>query len=274
MLYDLGWFLTQMNSEQKIQLIQGLVDDLNDLPHRDEEKLDALRRRADMIVRRVFEDTSEYRDSLRRVNFYPMVAPADEEFHEYSWQSGKSSMLNILNTMLEDLKLFDSGDSTNDAESPKAPSSNQIFIVHGHDEAMKQDVARTLMTLDLKPLILHEKPDKGRTVIEKFSDYSSVSFAVVLLSPDDLARARNEASDLLKPRARQNVVFELGFFIGKLGRENVLSLYRAETEFEMPSDYSGVLYTPYDVSGSWRFKLVQELKSSGYEIDANKLIES
>ena len=73
-------------------------------------------------------------------------------------------------------------------------------------------------------------------------------------------------------RARQNVIFELGFFIGKLGRNRVLVLYQEEENFEMPSDYSGVLYTPYDSSGRWQFDLIKELKACGYDVDANKLL--
>jgi len=119
---------------------------------------------------------------------------------------------------------------------------------------------------------LHEKLSEGRTIIEKFTNYSDVSFAVVLLSPDDMAYPKDQTPENAKPRARQNVIFELGFFIGKLGRNRVLVLYQEEKNFEMPSDYSGVSYTPYDNSGRWKFNLVKELKVCGYNVDANKLL--
>jgi predicted nucleotide-binding protein len=96
-----------------------------------------------------------------------------------------------------------------------------------------------------------------------------VGFAVVLLSPDDIGASLQEPAKL-RPRARQNVILELGFFLGKLGRNNVLALYRHEGDFELPSDYQGVLWTPYDAG--WRLKLVQELRSSGYNTDANRLL--
>jgi predicted nucleotide-binding protein len=147
----------------------------------------------------------------------------------------------------------------------------RIFIVHGRDEEMKQAVARTLEKLDLEPIILHEQPSKGRTIIEKFEDYSDVSYAIVLLSPDDLAYPKDSSSEKAKYRARQNVIFELGFFIGKLGRERVCALYKKAENFEIPTDYEGVIYIPYDKEGGWKLKLAQELKTCSFDIDANKL---
>ncbi len=152
--------------------------------------------------------------------------------------------------------------------------ATSIFIVHGHDEEMKQHVARVLSQLDLSPIILHEQPNQGGTIIEKFEANASadaVSFAVVLLSPDDLAYPATGKSKEAKPRARQNVVLELGYFIGKLGRGRVFPLKRG-TDLELPSDIHGVIYTPYDSAKQWRFELVRELKAAGYSVDANKLL--
>ncbi|HGE71730.1 TPA: nucleotide-binding protein [Candidatus Poribacteria bacterium] len=174
--------------------------------------------------------------------------------------------------MLEELKLFGPSSKAGKVQKTDVKLSKQIFLVHGHDDAMKQAVARTLEKIGLEPIILHEKPSEGRTIIEKFTDYSEVSFAVVLLSPDDIAYPKDRSPKDAMLRARQNVIFELGFFIGKLGRNRVLVLYQEEENFEMPSDYSGVLYTPYDSSGRWQFDLIKELKACGYDVDANKLL--
>ena len=157
-------------------------------------------------------------------------------------------------------------------DAPQTAASQSVFIVHGHDEGMKQAVARTLEKLDFDPIILHEKPDQGRTIIEKLSDYDDVGFAVILLSPDDMAYPKGCSPEDARPRARQNVLLELGYFINKLGRKNVVALYREEEDFEWPSDYSGVLHKPYDESGHWQLELVKELKAAKYAVDANKLV--
>lgn len=144
---------------------------------------------------------------------------------------------------------------------------SDIFIVHGHDEAAKQTVARFIEKLDLRPIILHEQPNAGRTVIEKFEDYTNVGFAVVLMTPDDVGASVDD-KDNLKPR--QNVVFELGFFLGRLGRKRVCALYKEGVE--IPSDYQGVLFVPMDKDFGWKLLLAREIKAAGISIDLNKAI--
>jgi predicted nucleotide-binding protein len=157
-------------------------------------------------------------------------------------------------------------------ETCSAPRSNKVFIVHGWDDEMKIDVARTVEKLGLQAIILHEQPNGGsRTIIEKFSDYADVSFAIVLLSPDDMAYTTKEKPENAKARARQNVVLELGYFMGKLGREKVFPLLKKTYDIEIPSDYSGVVYTEYDTHGVWRYRLAKELRAGGFDVDANKL---
>lgn len=150
--------------------------------------------------------------------------------------------------------------------------NNKIFVVHGHDTEMEVIVARTLDKLGLEPVILHEQPNRGRAIIEKFEDYSeTISFAIILLSPDDKGCEANTFPESAKFRARQNVILELGYFIGKLGRNRVLVLFKDENDFEHPSDFVGVLYTPF--KNGWEWKMVQELQSCGYNVDANKLLK-
>ncbi|MBE0618640.1 MAG: nucleotide-binding protein, partial [Proteobacteria bacterium] len=103
-------------------------------------------------------------------------------------------------------------------------------------------------------------------------DYSRVGFAVILLSPDDVGRRRGDPPERLRPRARQNVVLELGYFLGRIGRDRVVALYLDEGDFEMPSDYAGVLFVKYDAQGKWAFDLVRELNAAGYGVDANVLV--
>jgi predicted nucleotide-binding protein len=148
----------------------------------------------------------------------------------------------------------------------------ELFIVHGHDEAAKEAVSRFVEKLGLKALVLHEQPNRGRTIIEKFEDYSNVEMAIVIITADDVGAERDSATKLseLKPRARQDVIFELGFFSGKLGRSRVCVLYKEGVE--LPSDYHGVVYVPLDSSGAWRLKLAGEIRSAGIDVDMNKAI--
>lgn len=147
-------------------------------------------------------------------------------------------------------------------------NKKDILIVHGHNEELKEKVARTIEKLKLNPIILHEQSNEGQTVIEKFEKHSNVSFAVVLLTYDDFGNVKSEKNH--NKRARQNVILELGYFIAKIGRENVMPLY--EKEVELPSDISGVLYTLIDETENWKFRLVKELKSAGFKVDANDII--
>lgn len=149
--------------------------------------------------------------------------------------------------------------------------SKRVFIVHGHDTEVKETVARFLDRLGLEPIILHEQPSSGLTVIEKFEAFANVGFAVVLLTPDDVgAMAADQTS--LKKRARQNVILELGYFLGKLSRKRVCALYKKD--IEIPSDYQGVLYVEFDPAGAWRTKVAQELVEAGFSINLDALLKS
>lgn len=150
--------------------------------------------------------------------------------------------------------------------------NDRVFIVHGHDNQMKQHVARVVSKLGLKPVILHEQPNNGKTIIEKLVKHSKQSgYAIILLSPDDIAFNKSNP-DNQKDRARQNVIFELGLFIGLIGRERVFAIVKNSGKFELPSDYLGVVYTKYDENGAWGFDLVRELKSLNYSVSADDII--
>lgn len=151
---------------------------------------------------------------------------------------------------------------------PVVPApSNRIFIVHGHDKEALAEVARLLTQLGLVPIILHEQPNKGRTIIEKFEEEGKVGFAIVLLTPDDLGKAKDDSA--LGRRARQNVILELGYFVGSVGRSRVCALVRGD--LELPSDIAGVVYERFDDAGAWKYKLARELRDAGYDLDMNKV---
>ncbi len=147
-------------------------------------------------------------------------------------------------------------------------SGSDIFIVHGHDDEIKNGVARYLERLNLNPIILQEQTSAGDTIIEKIERYSNVGFGIVLYSPCDKGGLNKEPTDL-KARARQNVIFEHGYLIGKLGRKNVVAIVK--DDIEKPNDISGVVYINYDLSGAWQTDVAKELNRVGYSIDFNKL---
>lgn len=197
---------------------------------------------------------------------------SDRDFQQYL-RSGFTNKIKILNTCIEqletDIELAGSAlRPTTPSDSEHSPTSTKIFVVHGHNHGTKETVARFLEKLDLQPIILHEKPNAGRTLIEKFSDYADVHFAVVLLTADDEGRLRGSSVELVA-RARQNVILELGYFLGRLGRSRVCALYQAGVE--IPSDYQGVLFVELDQSDRWRFELVRELRAAGFDVDANRI---
>ena len=155
-------------------------------------------------------------------------------------------------------------------EVASAANTRAIFLVHGHDGEAKETVARFLEKLELEPIILHEQPNQGRTLIEKFETSSrGVAFAVVLLTPDDLGGAAHASPDL-RPRARQNVILELGYFMGRLGRTRVCALYKGGVE--LPSDFQGVVYIEFDSAGAWKTKLAQEFIEAKLPIKLEGLI--
>lgn len=147
------------------------------------------------------------------------------------------------------------------------PGTRRVFVVHGRDEGAKEAVARFLTKLDLEPIILHEQPNQGRTIIEKFEANADVDFAVVLLTPDGLGYPADTSPDP-KPRARQNVIFELGYFVGRLGRARVCALHKGGVD--ILSDYDGVLYASMDDPQGWRLLLAREIKAAGIDVDLNR----
>jgi len=142
---------------------------------------------------------------------------------------------------------------------------DKVFIVHGHEG--KDTVARYIESLNIKAIILSEQPSRGCTIIEKLEMYSDVDFAIILYTPDDIGGVKNTPYIRLRPRARQNVIFEHGYFSAKLGRENVIVLLKNNTErtkLEFAGDNDGIVYVPFDKYGGWKNEIRRALRLSGY----------
>lgn len=147
-----------------------------------------------------------------------------------------------------------------------ARNKRKVFIVHGRDNEAKQEVGRFIEKLGLEAIILHEQASAGMTIIEKIEHYSNdADFALVLYTACDHGRGVHESNLPPKNRARQNVVFEHGYLMAKLGRENVCSLVKGD--IETPNDISGVVYVALDEYGAWKNEVAKELKACGYAVN-------
>jgi len=216
---------------------------------------------------------SEYKERYDNVNnvgfmFLGGQTSQAEELREF--KDDVKNKVNNLKQLLAKTGLIKTAEGIKSISATKDPKTDneKVFIVHGHSNEVKLDVARTIEKLGLTPIILHEQPNSGKTVIEKFEKHSEVGYAIVLLTGDDYGNVKT--NDKSNPRARQNVILELGFFIGKLGRNKVCPLY--EKGVELPSDMSGILYTEIDSKGHWKISVAKELKAAGYKIDVNDII--
>jgi predicted nucleotide-binding protein len=196
-------------------------------------------------------------------------------FLQRNLAEGLQSLIEMLEGYIEvlrvDAEFSDSPSVSVSRPVSPAVSGDHIFIVHGHDEGSLQRVARFLETLKQNVIVLKERPGKGRTVIEKFEDYAKeVGFVVALLTSDDRGGPREAKYSDQQSRARQNVVFELGYFIGRLGRSRVCALRAPDVE--IPSDYSGVQYVTLDTGSAWQLELAKEMKAAGLNVDMNLVV--
>jgi predicted nucleotide-binding protein len=170
---------------------------------------------------------------------------------------------------LESQKELSKPDISKRIERMETSGSRKVFMVHGQDEEKKEAVARLLTDLDLEAVILHQQLGQGMTLIEKFEHYADVSFAVIILTGDDYGYPKGKPEES-KPRPRQNVVFELGFLMGRFERNCVCALH--EEELELPSEYQGAVFIPYDAGGLWKLLMARAMKMANVPIDLNKAI--
>lgn len=159
------------------------------------------------------------------------------------------------------------------ATAGKASGGERVFIVHGHDDSMRLEIKQFIDKLGLKPIVLQDEPNSGLTVLEKLEKHrDEASFAIVLLSPDDMGYSRKDGPEKARARARQNVVLELGMMIGVLGRGHVAVLHHGN--IEMPSDIVGLVYIAYerDYADSANVRIARELRNAGFDVDLNHVM--
>ena len=240
-----------------------------------------------LISHRVTDSDTEFIKWKKKVErFLKSYYPEGTEYHDFAitsfslhlWTSGTpdSAWIEacadglratkaVFEVYLEEMQNNIEPDKPGSKEKQFQSPNNKVFVVHGHDGELKNAIARTLERQGIEAIILSEQANLGATIIEKFERYSDFKAAICLFTDDDLGKAKVDKDYMA--RARQNVVFEAGYFIGKLGRNHVVLL--ANNEIEMPSDLSGVVYTD---NAMWEMQVLKELKEMGLSVDLNKVI--
>ena len=267
---------TKAKAIERLRRVLNEVPELKKLPSHSPE-FKKWHRNAQVAITNTFGSESSHGADFNKIG-YSLIAfttgTPDSEF-QAAYVRGLESAASVLKSMIEEIEEYweedeqSSKSSNSGVKTPK--STNKVFVIHGRDEGTKDTIARFLAKLGLEPVILHEQANEGRTIIEKFEEHAQVGFAVALLTPDDAGSLQGNENNL-KPRARQNVVFEFGYFIGKLGRRRVCALVKGDVE--KPSDYDGVLYISLNDSGGWEMRLIKELKASGFNVDANRAFQT
>lgn len=254
----------------KVDLFQKVKLEFEQLTYEDEHKLDRLTRQLTMLIKNVHGSDSDYLQEIMNISYIPLSFNSSKDEDIAYWKSGQNSAINLIDTIIEELELFSKDISKIDTEADiKKIDCSKVFIVHGHDNGAKNEVARFVERLGFKAVILHEQVDSGATIIEKLEKHTDVGFAIVLYTECDIGGVKSSKPEDLKPRARQNVIFEHGLLIGKIGRANVVALVKGHVE--IPNDISGVVYKSMDTDGAWKYSIAKEMKSSGYDVDMNKI---
>lgn len=265
-----------------IRSLQRRIEELNRFDFtsakRYDPRVEALATKVDATIAEIFgHDTPEYGrysvGSFEGAFSYMEDEPRPEQIqsdYQQRLSAGVTQLESIRDLLKERLEDLNGADTvSNETPQKSRPIGNRVFVVHGHDEAAKESVARFIEQLNLTSIILHEQASGGRTIIEKLEGHLNVDFAVVLLTPDDNGGSI-QAGTVLKARARQNVILELGIFLGALGRKKVCALHKGE--IELPSDYNGVVFVPMDPAGGWRLLLAREMRAAGLRVDLNRAV--
>ena len=263
------------NKERARERLQRALDAIPALKQlqRNSPEFKKWHRDTEVAIRNTFVESSsqvkEFTD-IHYVSAFVMGPNAKSEFQRM-YLRGLETAEAVLRSMIDEVEEYWMDDDEelilpNAQEKRRQTNTDNIFIIHGRDQGARYTVAVFLKDLGLEAVILQEQASQGLTVIEKFERWAEVDFAIALLTPDDVGGSHD---DDLQPRARQNAIFELGYFIGKYGRDRVCALVKGTPE--IPSDYSGVVYIPFNESESWKMDLFKELKGAGFDIDANRV---
>lgn len=250
-----------MNLQNKLIKLYNEIDELKNKDSSSDSDFKAWKTDVQLCLSGLYGENSIQFKNFNSRHFSPMVIGGNTDWHK--------PYVRDLETTKKEFERYicdfeEEGINTNMGKN--RTSNNKVFIVHGHDGELKEKVARRLEQQGIEAIILSEQVNRGRTIIEKLEAYSDVNVAIILFTQDDLGVAKEEKGNE-KYRARQNVVFEAGYFMGYLGRENIIMI--ADENVEIPGDLSGMVYTTRD---SWEFEMLKELNAAGMKVNMNKLL--
>ena len=250
-----------MDWQNKLRKLYNDIDELKNKDSSSDSDFKAWKTDVQLCLSGLYGENSIQFKNFNSRHFSPMVIGGNTDWHK--------PYVRDLETTKKEFERYicdfeEEGINTNMGKN--RTSNNKVFIVHGHDGELKEKVARRLEQQGIEAIILSEQVNRGRTIIEKLEAYSDVNVAIILFTQDDLGVAKEEKGNE-KYRARQNVVFEAGYFMGYLGRENIIMI--ADENVEIPGDLSGMVYTTRD---SWEFEMLKELNAAGMKVNMNKLL--
>lgn len=250
-----------MNLQNKLIKLYNENDELKNKKSSSDSDFKAWKTDVQLCLSGLYGEKSIQLKNFNSRPFSPMVIVGNTDWHE--------PYVRDLETTKKEFERY-IGDFEDESENASAKkkrfANNKVFVVHGHDGELKEKVARRLEQLGIEAIILSEQANRGKTIIEKLEAYSDVHVAIALFTQDDLGSAKDEKENE-KYRARQNVVFEAGYFMGYLGRENTIII--VDENIEIPGDLAGMVYTTKD---NWEFEMLKELNAAGMKIDMNKLL--
>ena len=250
-----------MDWQNKLRKLYNEIDELKNKDSSSDSDFKAWKTDVQLCLSGLYGENSIQFKNFNSRHFSPMVIGGNTDWHK--------PYVRDLETTKKEFERYicdfeEEGINTNMGKN--RTSNNKVFIVHGHDGELKEKVARRLEQQGIEAIILSEQVNRGRTIIEKLEAYSDVNVAIILFTQDDLGVAKEEKGNE-KYRARQNVDFEAGYFMGYLGRENIIMI--ADENVEIPGDLSGMVYTTRD---SWEFEMLKELNAAGMKVNMNKLL--
>lgn len=248
-----------MRNHEKLQDLISEIDELVSFHNANTPQFKTWHKKCIIFLSKCFGEDSVELKKFSKIHYTLLVQCAEQNKKNVTekYQSGLAEAKGLLEYFRDD-------ENISDKEVQNNKMTNSVFIVHGHDEILKTKVARLLEQQGIKAIILHEQTIPGKTIIEKIEQYSDVGAAIVLFTPDDEGKAKSEGK--YKDRARQNVVFEAGYFMGHLGREKIIPLV-PDKSIELPGDLQGIVY----IEDMWQFKVLNGLKSMGFNIDMNNI---